>query len=115
MNVEKCFGDNCASDHDIEEFIISHQIAMLLNQGSYSPEDYSKDYVKRFSSVKPIPLTIERPSPCSTMTITQNRVDSNDNFVTSLLGSSTTFLTVEDYLKLPINFDDSISATTIYK
>ena len=74
-----------------------------MNQGEYHPEDYTDNFVKKFSAAKLIPLTIERPAPCETMTITQSRVDSVDNFFTSLFGSSQTFFTVENYKTLPVS------------
>ena len=73
-----------------------------MNQGEYYPEDYTENFVKKFSEAKVMPLTIERPSPCETMTITQNRVESVDNYFTNLFGSSETFFTVENYKKLPL-------------
>ena len=105
MNIEKCQGTGCANDTEIEEFVVNHQLTTLLNQGSYSSEDYSQDYIRRFSSVKAIPLTIERPSPCSTMMIVQNRVESADSYFTSLVSEDQSFFTVEDYKALPINLD----------
>ena len=45
VNVERCEGINCRSDEEIEEFIRSNSILMLLNQQEYRPEDYTEDVI----------------------------------------------------------------------
>ena len=103
MNLEKCSGPNCAIDEEIEEWVTSHIMTVLTNQGIYNSEKYGQDFVQEIPEPFGFPLTIQRPPPSKTYSISQTTIETSDNLLMpGVEVNERSFFSVDEFRTLPI-------------
>ena len=78
-------------------------MAVFINQGIYYPERYGQDFAQVIPEPYAFPMTIQRPPPCKTYSISQTTIETSDNlFMPGIVFNESSFFSADEFRTLPI-------------